>query len=86
LPLPASTTVRRTLVPAGPLIRAAAASAETPAIDLPLTPTIRSPVPIPASLAGAPAKTCATRRPFFVSVTVTPIPENSPEVEAWNRL
>ena len=74
-----------TSVPGRPLIREAATVEETPAIDSPSTATIWSPTSRPASSAGVSSKTRATRRPRFVSVTLSPIPENSPEVEARKR-
>ena len=41
---------------------------------------LRTMIPAPASSAGVSGNTLATRRPFGTSVTVSPTPENRPEV------
>ena len=80
-----SISVIVTSVPGLPLIRLAAAVEETPAIDSPSTATISSPTRCPAFSAGVSSKTRAMRRPRFDSMTLRPIPANSPEVDCWKR-
>ena len=59
-PLPAARTLSVTCVPSAPLMRAAAASADSPATATPSTATIQSPAARPAALAGEPLKTPVT--------------------------
>ena len=80
-----SISVIVTSVPGLPLIRLAAAVDEIPPIGSPSTATISSPASMPAFSAGVSSKTRAMRRPRFDSMTLRPIPANSPEVDCWKR-
>src|SRR6476659_11405594 len=83
-PLEPETTRSSTDVPGGPLIRAVATSAGTPASERPSTAVIRSPSLIRARWAGVPGRTVATRSPRLTPVTVRPTPEKRPEVADSN--
>ena len=72
-------------MPSGPLIRAVAIGAASPAIEPPSTETIVSPASIPARSAGEPWKTRSTRRPRFDLGDAEPDPGEAPLIASLKR-